>query len=47
VLGLLSELHGTGRTLVLITHEEEIAATAGRKIRMRDGYAGEPLETYR
>ena len=47
VLGLLSELHATGRTLVLITHEEEIAATAGRIIRMRDGHASEPLETYR
>jgi len=47
VLGLLAELHSTGRTIVLITHEEEIAATAGRMIRLRDGYASEPLETYR
>ena len=47
VLGLLSELHATGRTIVLITHEGEVAATAGRMIRIRDGHASEPLETYR
>ena len=47
VLGLLSEMHATGRTIVLITHEGEVAATAGRMIRIRDGHASEPLETYR
>jgi len=47
VLGLLSELHATGRTVVLITHEQEVAATAGRMIRIRDGHASEPLGTYR
>jgi putative ABC transport system ATP-binding protein len=47
VLGLLAELHAAGRTIVLITHEEEIAATAGRMIRIRDGHASETLETYR
>jgi putative ABC transport system ATP-binding protein len=45
VLGLLAELHAAGRTIVLITHEEEIAAAAGRMIRIRDGHAsvGTPL----
>ena len=43
VLGLLSELHAAGRTIVLITHEEEIAAAAGRMIRIRDGHASEAL----
>jgi putative ABC transport system ATP-binding protein len=45
VLGLLAELHAAGRTIVLITHEEEIAATAGRMIRIRDGHASESLGT--
>ena len=29
VLDLLDELHGHGRTIVLITHEAEVAATPG------------------
>jgi putative ABC transport system ATP-binding protein len=45
VLALLAELHASGRTIVLITHEEEIAATAGRMIRIRDGHASESLGT--
>jgi putative ABC transport system ATP-binding protein len=40
VLALLSELHAAGRTIVLITHEEEIAGTAGRVVRVRDGLVG-------
>jgi putative ABC transport system ATP-binding protein len=47
VLALLAELHATGRTIVLITHDEQIAAAAGRMIRIRDGHASEALETYR
>jgi putative ABC transport system ATP-binding protein len=47
VLGLLAELHAAGRTIVLITHEEEVAGTAGRMIRIRDGHASEALENYR
>jgi putative ABC transport system ATP-binding protein len=37
VLGLLDELHGTGRTIVLITHEHEVAARADRNLVIRDG----------
>jgi putative ABC transport system ATP-binding protein len=37
VLGLLDELHATGRTIVLITHESDVAARADRTIEMRDG----------
>jgi putative ABC transport system ATP-binding protein len=38
VLALLRELTGEGgRTMVLISHDPEIAAGAGRLIRLRDG----------
>jgi len=37
VLGLLDELHESGRTIVLITHEHEVAARAERNLVIRDG----------
>jgi putative ABC transport system ATP-binding protein len=37
VLDLLHELAGDGSTLVLITHDERIAATFPRQLQMRDG----------
>jgi putative ABC transport system ATP-binding protein len=37
VLALLRDLHDQGRTIVLITHEHEVAAQAGRVVVMRDG----------
>jgi putative ABC transport system ATP-binding protein len=37
VLGLLDELHEAGRTIVLITHEGDVARRAGRIVRIRDG----------
>jgi putative ABC transport system ATP-binding protein len=37
VLGLLDELHASGRTIVLITHEREVAARAQRNLTIRDG----------
>lgn len=37
VLALLDELHAAGRTIVLITHEHEVAARAGRNLVIRDG----------
>jgi putative ABC transport system ATP-binding protein len=37
VMGLFERLHAEGRTLVLITHEEEVARHARRVIRLRDG----------
>jgi putative ABC transport system ATP-binding protein len=37
VLGLFSELNAQGRTVVLITHEEEVARYAKRVVRLHDG----------
>ena len=37
VLGLFEELHEAGRTVVIITHEAEVAEQARRVIRVRDG----------
>ena len=37
VMDLLRELNEEGLTLVLVTHDPAIGATAGRLIRMRDG----------
>lgn len=37
VLQLFETLHGSGRTLVIVTHDARIAATADRLITMRDG----------
>lgn len=37
VLQLFEELHGYGQTLVIVTHDARIAATADRMFSMRDG----------
>lgn len=37
ILGLLQELHGEGRTIVLITHDRSVAACAKRLVELADG----------
>ncbi|WGT46833.1 ABC transporter ATP-binding protein [Tessaracoccus lacteus] len=37
VLGLFDELHASGRTIVLITHEAEVAERSSRILHVRDG----------
>ncbi|MBV7317107.1 ABC transporter ATP-binding protein [Shewanella sp. NIFS-20-20] len=37
IMALFSELHQAGQTIIVVTHEEEVAAYAKRIIRMRDG----------
>jgi len=37
ILGILDELHAAGRTILLITHEGDVAARASRLIRLFDG----------
>jgi putative ABC transport system ATP-binding protein len=41
VLGLFGELHAAGQTLVLVTHDPEIATIAQRTIFLRDGRIAE------
>jgi len=37
VLGLLGEVHASGQTVVLVTHDGEIASRAQRQVHLRDG----------
>ncbi len=37
IMGLFAKLHGSGRTIVMVTHDERVAAHAGRIIRLLDG----------
>jgi putative ABC transport system ATP-binding protein len=36
-MGLLHEIHQSGNTIIIVTHEEDIAQHAHRIIRLRDG----------
>jgi len=37
VMGIFARLNAAGRTVVLITHEQEIAQYCNRTVRLRDG----------
>ena len=37
ILQVLRDLHGTGRTIVMITHDQDIARNAPRRVALRDG----------
>ena len=38
IMGLFDELHAAGHTILVVTHEADIAARAARRIVMRDGH---------
>lgn len=37
IMGLLAEIHNKGNTVILVTHEEDIARYAHRIVRLKDG----------
>jgi putative ABC transport system ATP-binding protein len=37
IMRLIAEIHEQGRTVVLVTHDDEIAGYARRRIRLSDG----------
>lgn len=37
IMNLFGEIHAAGNTVIMVTHEEEVAAHAHRVIRLRDG----------
>lgn len=41
IMGILKDLHSEGRTVILITHDNDIAAQAKRVIKIRDGHIEE------
>lgn len=45
IMDLLTELHQQGQTIVMVTHEEDIAEYAQRIIRMKDGVVIEDKQT--
>ncbi|MGE0566649.1 MAG: ABC transporter ATP-binding protein [Bacteroidia bacterium] len=44
IMGLLEEIHNNGNTIILVTHEEDIAQHAHRIVRLRDGLIESDLE---
>jgi len=36
-LSLFEQLHNKGRTILMVTHEDDVAAHAHRVVRLRDG----------
>lgn len=44
IMALFNEIHKNGNTVILVTHEEEIAAYAHRIIRLRDGMVESDLK---
>jgi putative ABC transport system ATP-binding protein len=50
IMGLMEDIHAKGNTIILVTHEEDIAKHAHRIVRMRDGlveddYLNESIHT--
>ena len=47
IMTMLDELHDSGQTIILVTHEDYIAAHASRAIRLKDGLVESDVENGR
>jgi putative ABC transport system ATP-binding protein len=47
IMGLFDRLHATGNTIILVTHEADIAAYARRAIHLRDGQVEKDVQQSR
>jgi putative ABC transport system ATP-binding protein len=47
IMGLFDELHGSGQTILLVTHEHDIAEHAHRIVTLRDGIISDDVRTGR
>jgi putative ABC transport system ATP-binding protein len=45
ILGILDELNSKGKTLIIVTHDENIASRAGRVIHLLDGRIERTVES--
>ena len=45
IMALFDQLHSLGNTIVLVTHEDDIAAHAQRRVRLFDGLIAEDVRT--
>jgi putative ABC transport system ATP-binding protein len=45
IMALFEELHHAGQTIVLVTHEPDIAAHADRQVHLRDGKVEQDFQT--
>ena len=43
ILAIFDKLNGEGRTIIMVTHEDEVAARARRVVRLRDGLVQEDI----
>ncbi|HEX7366685.1 MAG TPA: ABC transporter ATP-binding protein [Pelobium sp.] len=44
IMGLIEDIHAKGNTIIIVTHEEDIAQHAHRIVRMRDGLIEEDYQ---